>query len=277
MYQMEVKKHWESAAAGWVKWEDIFTRWTSPATEVMLDMAGVVPGAQVLDLACGAGSQTFSAARRVGTKGYVVACDISETMVSHVREKAYTEGFENISTIRTAAEDLDVPAESFDAAICRIALMLFVDPAKALSSVRRALKPGGRVAAMIFTTPETNAFMAKPMQVLLRHAGKKPPTQGKPGIFSLGKPDVVERLFSKSGFSDFQKRVFSIPLKMKSADQALLMLQEAAGAYRAVVSDCSEEVRIAAWAEVKEVLKGFETENGFEAPGEVVVASGAKV
>ena len=54
------------------------------------------------------------------------------------------------------------------------------------------------------------------------------------------------------------------------------MLQEAAGAYRAVVSDCPEAVKVAAWAEVAGLLKRFESPTGFIASTEVLVAAGAK-
>jgi hypothetical protein len=63
---------------------------------------------------------------------------------------------------------------------------------------------------------------------------------------------------------------------MLSATNVLPMMQEAFGAYRAVLSDCSEAVRTAAWAEVAETLKSFETAAGFEAPAEVLVAAGTK-
>lgn len=54
------------------------------------------------------------------------------------------------------------------------------------------------------------------------------------------------------------------------------MMQEAFGAYRAVVSDCPESVRAAAWAEVAETLRTFETATGFVAPAEVLIAAGVK-
>jgi hypothetical protein len=54
------------------------------------------------------------------------------------------------------------------------------------------------------------------------------------------------------------------------------MLQEAFGALRAIVSDRPEAVRVAAWAEVAETLKTFETATGLSAPAEVVVAAGVK-
>jgi len=276
MQKADIRKHWEGAAPGWAKWEATVAAWIEPATTAMLSMADVNPGARVLDLASGAGSQTLSAARRVGARGHVVASDISETMLQHVRENAGAAGLGNVSTLAGAAEDLDVGDESFDAVICRLGLMLFAEPAKALTAVRRAVKPGGKVAVVVFTTPAANPFMAKPMQILLRHAGKAPPSPGQPGIFSLGASGVIERLFADCGYVDVEQRTLAIPLRMPSAAQALEMMREAFGAYRAVVSDQPEAVRVAAWAEVAKTLESFEGAAGFEAPAEVLVAAATK-
>lgn len=254
MQKADIRKQWEGAAPGWAKWEATVATWIEPATTAMLAMAVVDLGARVLDLASGAGSQTLSAARRVGAQGHVVASDISETMLQHVQENARAAGLDNVTTLAGAAEDLDVANESFDAVICRLGLMLFVEPAKALAAVRRALKPGGKIAVVVFTTPATNPFMAKPMQILLRHAGKAPPSPGQPGIFSLGASGVIERPFTGSGFVGVEQRTFAVPLRMPSATQAFEMMREAFGAYRAVVSDTPEAVRVAAWAEVAETL-----------------------
>jgi SAM-dependent methyltransferase len=172
--------------SGWARWEPTMAAFMEPATETMLTMAGVGPGAQVLDLACGAGSQTLRAARRVGVHGRVVANDIAESMLKHVRENARASGLANITTVAAAAEDLDVAAGSFDAVICRLGLMLFVEPVRALGAVRRALRPGGKVAAVVFTTPAANEFMARPMQILLRHAGKSQPAPGGAGTHLRG-------------------------------------------------------------------------------------------
>jgi len=276
MQKADIRKQWEGAAPGWAKWEATVATWMEPATTAMLAMANVNPGARVLDLASGAGSQTLSAARRVGPSGHVVASDISETMLQHVQQNARAAGLDNVSTLAGAAEALVVAEQNFDAVICRLGLMLFVEPAKALAAARRALKPGGKTAVVVFTTPAANPFMAKPMHILLRHAGKAPPSLGQPGIFSLGASGVIERLFTDSAFVGVEQRTFAVPLRMPSATQALEMMREAFGAYRAVVSDTPEAVRVAAWQEVAEVLRTFETTRGFEAPAEVLVAAGTK-
>jgi SAM-dependent methyltransferase len=240
-----------------------------PATEAMLAMAGVDVGARVLDLASGAGSQALRAAQRVGAQWHIVASDIADTMLHYVQENARAAGLTNVTTLAGAAEDLDVAAESFDAAICRLGLMPFRDPA-------RALRPRGKVAVVVCTTPAANPFLAQPMQILLRHAGKTPPAPGQPGIFALWAPGVLARLLADSGFVGVEQRTVALALRMPSAAQALAMMQEAFGAYRAVVSDCPEAVRVAAWAEVAEMLRIFETATGFAAPAEVLVAAGIK-
>ncbi|HKI65036.1 MAG TPA: class I SAM-dependent methyltransferase [Burkholderiales bacterium] len=276
MERGEIRRQWEGAASGWAKWEETIADWVAPATEAMLDMAGIVPGAQVLDLASGAGSQTLHAARRVGAAGHVVASDISETMLHHVRENARAARLENVSTLAGAAEELDVAPESFDAVTCRLGLMLFAEPAKALAAAKRTLKPGGKVAVVVVTTPAANPFLAKPMQILLQRAGKAPPAAGKPGLFALGAPGVLERLLADSGFERVEQRTVAQPLQLPTTADVISMMQDAFGAYRAVVSDCSEAVRKAAWAEVAEALKRFETAAGFEGPAELLVAAGVK-
>src|SRR5919106_1577269 len=156
MQTADIRAQWEGAATGWARWEATIATWMEPATEAMLAMAGVDAGARVLDVACGAGSQTLRAAQRVGTQVHVVASDIADTMLHHVQENARAAGLTNVTTLVGAAEDLDVAAESFDAVICRLGLMLFSDPAKALLAVRRTLQPRGKVAVVVFTTPAAN-------------------------------------------------------------------------------------------------------------------------
>ena len=191
---------------------------------ILLDMAGVAPGARVLDIASGAGHQTLQAARRVGSTGSVVASDISSTMLDNVRRNAADVGLSNITTVASAAESLPATDAPYDAAICRLGLMLFPGPSEAVSAVRRVLKSGGRFAALVFTTPANNPFMAQPMSILLRHAGKQPPSPGSPGIFALGGEGALERLFSEAGFSSVGTKIVRAPLKLTTANDALEMI-----------------------------------------------------
>ena len=272
----EARRQWESAAPGWAKWESVVAGGLIDVTDAMLEMAGVEAGKLVLDLACGAGSQTIMAAKRVGPSGRVVAADISPIMLEHVQSSAEREGLDNIETLASAAEDLALTPDSFDAAICRLGLMLFPSPGQALDAVRTALKPAARLAALVFTTPANNRFMAEPMQILLRHAGKSPPAPGQPGIFALGASGVLEKLFVNRAFDDVQTETVRAPFRLASTADALQMMQQAFGVYRAVISNLDQAAQAAAWEDVGECISQFETETGFETELEFVIGSGAK-
>jgi ubiquinone/menaquinone biosynthesis C-methylase UbiE len=274
--KVQLRRTWESAAPGWARWESVFAAGLADATDTMLDMAGVDAGMRVLDLACGAGSQSLRAAARVGPQGRVVAIDISPTMLAHVRQAAGRSGLGNIETLECAAEDLPSTLGAFDAAICRMALMLFPDPRRALQAVQSVLQPKARIAALVFSTPAANPFMAESMQILLRHAGKEPPPAGRPGLFALGGPGVLAGLLADSGLTGVEARVARASLRSTSAAEALAMMQEAFGAYRAVVADLDPAARAAAWAEVGACLQRFEDRDGFRTEVELIVGSGAR-
>ena len=272
----ELRNTWEKAAPGWAKWEREFSAGLSPSTDTLIDMAGIRPGMRVLDLACGAGSQTIHAAKRVGPGGSVVACDISATMLDHVRQNTTAAGLQNVETLECAAEELDKTLPPFDAAISRLGLMLFPSPSSALKATQRVLKPGARFAALVFTTPDRNPFMAQPMAILLRCAGKSPPKPGQPGIFALGGNGILERLLQDSGLAHVQTKPATASLNLPNASHALEMMQEAFGAYRAVVADASDAEKSKAWNEVYACLKQFEGVGGFAAQFEFVIGVGAK-
>lgn len=271
----ELRDTWEAAAPGWAKWEAVIAAGLADATDAMLDMAGVDANMRVLDLACGTGSQSLRAAQRVGPEGHVLASDISATMLAHVRERAKRDGISNVEILECAADELPATQQAFDAAICRLGLMLFPDPTQALKAVQSVLKPQARFAGLVFTTPSNNPYMSQPMQILLRHAGKEPPPAGSPGIFALGRPGILEGLLAGAGFSEIQTKVVRASLRLDSTAEALEMMQQAFGAYRAVVAKLSSEARAAAWSEVGECLKQFEGGDGFQVELEFVIGSGA--
>jgi len=91
-FRATTRTQWEAAAEAWDRWSPLLARWLGPATEVMLDAAGVVPGARVLDIAAGAGEQTLAAARRAGPAGHVLATDISPTILRYARTAAEKAG-----------------------------------------------------------------------------------------------------------------------------------------------------------------------------------------
>jgi ubiquinone/menaquinone biosynthesis C-methylase UbiE len=275
-YKETTRQQWQDAAEAWNAWGQLLDRWLGPATEAMLDMANVGPGSRVLDVAAGAGQQSLVTARRVGPGGHVLATDISPNILDYAAENARIEGLENLATLEADCEALDVPPESFDAAISRVGMIYFPDQQKALANVMRALKPGGRFAAVVYSTPERNGFFSKPVSIIRTRAQLPPPAPGQPGPFSLGEPGVLADVLRRAGFRDVEERVIDAPVVLPSAGDCLRFERESFGALHQMLSVLAPDDQEDVWDEIGAALRAYETSEGFCGPCELVVAAGSK-
>ncbi len=242
----------------------------------MLDMAGVVEGSRVLDVAAGAGDQTMLIAEAVGAKGHVLATDISSNILEFARENAQRAGLKNIETRVLDGEDLKLPDDSFDAVVSRLGVMVFPHQEKAVAGFHRVLKKDGRLGLIVFSVPENNLFFSGPLSIVRRRAGLPNPLPGQPGIFSLGSPRVIENLLARSGFRDVQVKRQLAPLRMSSADECVRFMRESFGNLHQMMSRLSEKKKEDAWEEIRSELGQFENGGRFTGPCELVIASGAK-
>lgn len=80
-----------------------------------------------------------------------------------------------------------------------------------------------------------------------------------------------------AGWVDVKASVVRAPLRLSSAAEALEMMQQAFGAYGAVVADLDPEARAAAWSEVGKCLRQFEDHEGFHTEVELMIGSGTRV
>ena len=236
----------------------------------------IEPGHRVLDVAAGAGDQTLQTATRVGTAGRVLATDISPNILAFAEANARNAGLGNVETKVLDGEELDVPEGAFDAVISRVGLIYFPDQQKALAGMKRALKPGGRIAAIVYSTAENNKFFSIPVSIIRRRANLPPPLPGQPGPFSLGGPGMLEESFRKAGFRDVHSRTIPAPVRTKTAAECVRFEKESFGALHQMLAGLDEAGREAAWREIEQELGAFEGKAGFEGPCEMVVAVGVK-
>lgn len=126
-----------------------------------IDCAGVRPGQKILDLAGGTGDLTAKFSRLVGDTGEVILADINDSMLKVGREKLRNKGLvSNIRYVQANAENLPFPDNYFDLITIGFGLRNVTHKDKALASMYRALKPGGRLLVLEFSKP-TNAVMSK--------------------------------------------------------------------------------------------------------------------
>jgi ubiquinone/menaquinone biosynthesis C-methylase UbiE len=275
-YKETTRQQWQEAAAAWHRWGPTLEAWLGETTELMLDLAGIGEGSRVLDVAAGAGGQTLAAARRVGPSGAVLATDISLNILEFAAQEARAAGFGNVATRMMDGESLEVEDASFDVVISRVGLIYFPDQQRALGEIRRALRDGGRVSAIVYSTPERNPFFAIPVSVIRRRAGLPAPAPGMPGPFSLGQPGVLDAAYDEAGFGEVEVRTVEAPVRFSSAAECVRFERESFGALHAMLAGVPEHERQEAWAEIESELGRFEGRDGFEGPCELLAATGTK-
>src|ERR1700694_5041551 len=201
-YKRGTRQQWQNAASAWHRWGPQLETWLGPAPELMLDLAQIGPGSHVLDVAAGAGGQTLAAARRAGPHGAVLATDISPAILEFAAGEARRAGLANVATREMDGEHIEVQPDSFDAVISRVGLIYFPDQQAALTGMRNALRKGGRVAAIVYSTPDRNRFFSVPVSIIRRRANLPPPLPGQPGPFSLGAAGGLAAAHAKAGVQD---------------------------------------------------------------------------
>jgi demethylmenaquinone methyltransferase/2-methoxy-6-polyprenyl-1,4-benzoquinol methylase len=123
-------------------------RWRERA----VDLAGVGPGSDALDICCGTGDLALELRRRIGPDGRVVGSDFSEPMLDLARRKS---GEEGLPVEFGWADALDLPYgdASFDAVTIGFGARNLADLDRGLAEMARVLRPGGRLVILEITRP----------------------------------------------------------------------------------------------------------------------------
>jgi SAM-dependent methyltransferase len=205
----------------------------------------------VLDVASGVGEPALTIAEHVGRSGHVVGTDLVEEMLAAARANAEVRGVVNVEFRRVDGEALDVAPGSFDVVTSRWGLMFMPDPVACLTAARRALKPGGRLVAAVWASPDRNPWVAVPMGVLMRRLGVAPPPPGAPGIFALADWERLQTVVEAAGFSRVLLEELALP--MSDCDRGrdyLEFMLDLAGPLAALFRDVPEAERPQAFDEV---------------------------
>ena len=248
------KAQWSAAAAGWERWGDWFDRNSGNLAGWLCDAAGLKPGHRALDVACGAGQPSATAAERVRPGGRVIATDLSPDMVAVTRRTAQRLGLDNLEVQEMDAQALTFPDESFDAATCRFGLMFCPDPVKAVSEIRRVLKPGARFATAVWDVPARNPFFTAITSVLAEFVPVPPPDPTAPGVFRLAPPGELERVLKAGGFSNVAVEARPITLTYGSLDEYWAIQTALAAPLRTALASLSAEKIAELKAKVFEAL-----------------------
>lgn len=204
----------------WRQYDADEQRLSTPLSTRMLDLAQLVPGMHVLDLASGRGEPAIPAARRVAPGGSVLGVDLEDSLLQMARERARREAVHNLTLRQCDAQTLTgVPDAQFDVVLARWCLMYFAAPKTALRAAHRALRPGGKLVIAVWAEPERVPYYSLPRGVLARYAAVAPPDPDQPGTFYYANPARLQQDLHDCGYTLEHSEETEVPV-MESADAA---------------------------------------------------------
>jgi SAM-dependent methyltransferase len=269
------RRDWDSASKGWRKWNELIDASTSIVSDRMVEMAGIGAGDRVLDVAAGYGEPSLTAARTVGPEGSVVATDISAGMLGFGRERAAAAGVENIEFIESDAATLELPEQSFDAALSRWGIIFEPDGEGAAARVRGFLKPGGRMAISSWGPPDQVPMLAVPMMTAMKRLGISPPPPGTPGPLSRPTPEAIAGLLEGGGFSDVEVEELEVNMDWESPEDFTRFIREIAPPVSNLITPHPEEVQAETWDAITEAAREYADDGAVRMTNLVLIAAGS--
>lgn len=254
---------------GWDRAADLYERlWQAQLAEAraaVMECAALVPGERVLDVASGTGLVTLEAAQMVGPRGRVLGVDVSSRMVDLAAQRAQRLQTTNCNFAVMGAEALKLPAASFDVVLCVLGLMYVPEPDRALSEMRRVLRPGGRAVIAVWGERSKCGWSA-----LFPIVDAEVASEVCPLFFQLGPADALARACIEARFEVSRQRRLATLLAFDSAEDAC----DAAfvgGPVALAWSRFSPEVHARARARYLDAIGQWRRDSGYAIPGEFVI------
>ena len=264
-----------SAIEGRKRWITTMERAAEPISRRMIELAAVKPGDRVLDLATGSGDPALAVARIVGAEGEVIGVDMAEPLLDYARERAREAGIENATFLAMDAASLDLPAESFNAVLCKFGLMFFHDYDSAIGAVHDVLKKGGRFVTSLWGPAAEVPAISITVEVL-REQLDIHPSETPPHPFALSDPSIVLAKLSDAGFTDLHVEHYPVIFEFSSPEQYIRYMHDVAHQVNLLFQEITPEERTSVWDAIVERAARHVTAEGivrFENSSFIVVGS----
>lgn len=217
-------------APKFIRFKHILVGGLTQHSEAIFPTLPVREGDRVLDVGCGFGDTAIKLARLVGPKGEVIGIDCCDVFLEIAQKEVESTGLENIRFMRGDAE-IALPANEFDFVFARFGTMFFANPVAGLRNMRRALRPGGRMAHIVWRNRADNPWLSMAKDVVLRflpEPGADALSCG-PGPFSMSDESTVRAMMKAAGYGEIEFRRIDAPVLVGSDVADAIAFQLAIG------------------------------------------------
>jgi ubiquinone/menaquinone biosynthesis C-methylase UbiE len=192
------------------KWRRQSAAMGNDMTRAIVAAAQVQPCMRVLDIACGTGEPAISLATDLAGSGEVVGIDISPAPLKIAAERATQRGLSNVTFQQADAHHLPFADNAFDRITSRLGIMFFSDLPRALSEMRRVLKPEARVILLVWGPMDQPYFHTTIGTVLRMLPNAVMPASGRK-MFALAEEDKLTQALRQVGFSQAKEELVTVP------------------------------------------------------------------
>lgn len=235
------RQDWNRVAGGWEKWDRFFDEQMAFLNHRLVADARLRSGLRVLDLGSGTGYPALLGAQTVGPSGSVTGLDLAADMLAAAGRKAKRLGLSNVAFRTWDVTTLPFEAASFDAVTSRFCLMFLPEIPKAAAEIARVLKPGGWIAAAVWSVPEKNPSLGIAMNAIKQVVELPPPDPAAPGIFRLAQPGDLADMLRQAGLTDVAEQEFLAEWSYASADEYYTSLTELAAPIQNLLAKLSPD------------------------------------
>ncbi len=205
-------------------YEEVFEPFTLSFADAAIQSLEPVTGARIIDVGAGAGGAALRLARRGAS---VVAMDAAPKMVARCRERAQAEGLHLDGQVMDGTR-LAFPDAGFDAGLSIFGVILFPDAEAGLKELARVVRPGGRIALVTWTEPQSYE-LATGLRASAETILGALPSGTLPAQLRFTDPSQFRKLFQTAGLKSVEIRTVRAALRAPSADWLVARLAFAPG------------------------------------------------
>ena len=257
----EMAAAWEGEADHWVRAADRYDAAAAAIWQTFLDQGHVAATDRVLDVGCGTGRSSRDAGL-LASAGSVLGVDINQRMLDEAAVRTRRAGPANVRYEWADAQVHRFDVAAFDVVISRYGVMFFADRLAAFTNLAAALRPGGRLAVLVWQALDRNPWLVALRAALAVGRDLPSPPPGAPGPYGLADTDAAAAMLTEAGYASIAFVPIEAPMQLgRDAEDAWEYLR-GMGLYRGLTEGLGETDKADAIANVQQLISDHTTSAG---------------